>query len=118
MKGIPLAYDRDLQEDKAPVFAARRDLTATVDALAVLVRELVFDAERLANAAADPHLLASDAVERLVEDGVPFRDAHEHVASEVLDGSFASPDALTPPLSPGPGAVRDAIAAARERLRL
>ena len=118
MKGIPLAYDRDLQEDKAPVFAARRDLTATLDALAVLVRELVFDAERLANAAADPHLLASDAAERLVEDGVPFRDAHEHVASEVLDGSFASPDALTPPLSPGPGAVRDAIAAARERLRL
>ena len=39
MKGLPLAYNRDLQEDKAPVFAARRDLAATLDALAVLVRE-------------------------------------------------------------------------------
>ena len=118
MKGLPLAYNRDLQEDKVPVFAARRDLTATVDALAVLVRELVFDARRLADAAADPLLLASDAAERLVEEGVPFRDAHEQVASDVLEGSFASPDAPTLPLAPGPGAVRDAIAAARVRLRI
>ena len=89
------------------MFAARHDLAATVDALAVLVRELVFDAERLADAAADPHLLASDAAEPLVEDGVPFRDAHEQVASDVLDGSFTAPDAPTPPLSPGPGATCD-----------
>ncbi len=116
MKGLPLAYNRDLQEDKAPVFAARHDLAATVEALAVLVREVAFDAEQLEEAAADPHLLAGDAAERLVDDGVPFRDAHEQVASDVADGSFVPPDAPMPALSPGPHDVRQAIVAARERL--
>src|SRR5262249_49495750 len=47
IKGLPLAYDRDLQEDKAPVFAARRDLPAALAALAVLVQGLDFDRDRL-----------------------------------------------------------------------
>ena len=71
MKGLPLAYNRDLQEDKAPLFAARRDVATTTAAVDVLVRELTFDGDRLALAAADPLLLATDAAERLVERACP-----------------------------------------------
>ena len=75
LKGLPLAYDRDLQEDKAPVFAARRDLAGTLAALTVLVQELELDRGRLAAATADPLLLATDAAEALVGEGdaVPRR---------------------------------------------
>ena len=114
LKGLPLAYDRDLQEDKSPVFAARRDVRGTLEAFVVLVRELEFDRGRLAAAAADPLLLATDAAEQLVREGVPFREAHEHVAARVRAGTFTPPDASPRP-SPGPGGVRDAIAAARAR---
>src|SRR5438270_3784172 len=56
VKGLPLAYDRDLQEDKAPAFATRRDVRGALEALTVLVRGLAFDRERLAAACADPLL--------------------------------------------------------------
>src|SRR5258708_1436061 len=58
VKSLPLAYDRDLQEDKPPVFAARRDVAGALGALSVLVAGLVFDAGRLAAAASDPLLRA------------------------------------------------------------
>src|SRR5213079_191276 len=74
VKGLPLAYDRDLQEDKAPVFAARRDVRGALAALTVLVEGLGLDRSRLAAAAADPLLLATDAAEALVREGMPFRD--------------------------------------------
>jgi argininosuccinate lyase len=91
VKGLPLAYDRDLQEDKAPVFAARRDVRGALAALTVLVDGLEFDRDRLAAAASDPLLLATDAAEALVRDGVPFRDAHEQVAASVRAGTFEPP---------------------------
>jgi argininosuccinate lyase len=116
VKGLPLAYNRDLQEDKAPVFAARRDLAQTLDALAVLVRDLEFDRARLTAACADPLLRATDAAEALVEEGLPFRDAHAHVASAVWGGKFAAPEFLRPRQSPGPADVPAAVAAARLRL--
>src|SRR5262249_51910429 len=59
VKGLPLAYDRDLQEDKGPVFAARRDTRLALAALTVLVGELELDRERLAAACADPLLRAT-----------------------------------------------------------
>ncbi len=114
VKGLPLAYDRDLQEDKAPVFAARRDLAGTLAALTVLVRELELDRGRLAAATADPLLLATDAAEALVREGVPFRDAHEQVAAEVRAGTFEAPSPGDRP-APGPGEVHEAVAAARRR---
>jgi argininosuccinate lyase len=120
VKGIPLAYDLDLQEDKPPVFAARRDVRLALGALTVLVRDLELDRERMAAAASDPLLLATDAAERLVADGVPFRDAHERVAASVREGTFTAPGAATESvasrLGPGPGGVRNALHEARRRL--
>jgi argininosuccinate lyase len=110
VKSLPLAYDRDLQEDKAPVFAARRDVRGALAALTVLVDGLEFDRDRLAAAASDPLLLATDAAEALVRDGVPFRDAHERVAASVREGTFEPP-----PQAPRLGDVGAAVAAARER---
>ena len=115
VKGLPLAYNRDLQEDKAPVFAARADLAGALAALSALVRGLELDRERLAAAASDPLLLATDAAEALVREGTPFRDAHEQVAESVRDGSYEPPPAA-PRTAPGPGGVVAAIAAARARL--
>ncbi|MGE5688998.1 MAG: argininosuccinate lyase [Pseudomonadota bacterium] len=115
VKGLPLAYDRDLQEDKEPVFAARRDVRGALGALTVLVRGLSLDRERLAAAASDPALLATDAAERLVAGGTPFRDAHEQVAAQVRAGTFAPPPPA-PRRPPGPGDVGAAVAAARSRL--
>ncbi len=110
VKSLPLAYDRDLQEDKPPVFAARHDVAAALAALRVLIGGLEFDHGRLAAATADPLLLATDAAEALVREGVPFRDAHERVAAEVRAGTFEPP-------TPGDrlGDVAAAVAAARER---
>jgi argininosuccinate lyase len=116
VKGLPLSYNRDLQEDKAPVFAARRDVMATAEALAALVRELTFEHARLEAAAADPLLRATDAAEQLVEEGMPFRDAHEQIADEVREGTFRAPAGNRPRITPGPASVRDAVAAAKQRL--
>jgi argininosuccinate lyase len=115
VKGLPLAYNRDLQEDKSSAFAARADLAGALAALIALVRGLELDRERLAAAADDPALLATDAAEALVREGVPFRDAHEQVAASVRDGSYEPPPSA-PRAAPGPGGVREAIAAARARL--
>jgi argininosuccinate lyase len=116
VKGLPLAYDRDLQEDKEPVFAARRDVKRALEALGLLVSGIEFDRDRLAAACADPLLRATDAAEALVRAGIPFRDAHERIASEVRDGSFEPPDEGAPRLAPGPADVRAAVAEARARL--
>jgi argininosuccinate lyase len=119
LKGLPLAYDRDLQEDKPPVFDARRDVRNSLRGMTVLVSGLAANRERLAAAVADPLLLATDVAEDLVRGGVPFRDAHEQVAAAVRDGTFepgtSAAESVAARTAPGPGDVRDAIAAARRR---
>ena len=116
VKSLPLAYDRDLQEDKPPVFAARRDVAGSLAALTVLVDGLAFDPARLAAAAADPLLRATDAAEALVAEGMPFRDAHEHVAASVREGTFAAPEQVTDCYLLGRGIdVPAAVATAKER---
>ena len=117
MKGLPLAYNRDLQEDKEPVFAARRDVRRALGALTTLVGGLVFDRDRLAEACSDPRLLAADAAEVLVREGLPFRDAFEQIAEAVREGSFQPPAAPARRAAPGPGGVREALEAARSRFR-
>jgi argininosuccinate lyase len=115
MKGLPLAYNRDLQEDKSSVFGARRDVRLSLGGLNVLVAELGFDRGRLAAASSDPRLLATDAAEELVRHGVPFRDAHERIAAEVRAGTFAPPSEAATRGAPGPGGVAAALEDARRR---
>ncbi len=79
VKGLPLAYDRDLQEDKEPLFDAVDTLLLVLPALEGAIASATFDRERLAAAAADDFALATDVAEALVLLGVPFRDAHERV---------------------------------------
>jgi argininosuccinate lyase len=115
VKGLPLAYNRDLQEDKEPVFAARRDVRGTLAALEVLIRGIEFDRERLAAACSDPLLSATYTAEALVAEGMPFRDAHEHVAGQVRDGTFEAPGLPRARFPPGPADVYGAVAEARTR---
>jgi argininosuccinate lyase len=91
MKGLPLAYDRDLQEDKPAVFAAVDNALDSLNAAALLVEHLVFDRDRLAAAAADASLLATDAADELVRLGTPFREAHRQIGKRVLDASLRTP---------------------------
>ena len=115
VKGLPLAYDRDLQEDKTPVFASRRDVRLALEALTVLVSGLEVDRARLAKAASDPLLLATDAAEALVRKGTPFRDAYERIAASVRDGTYRRPRKAAARPAPGPGGIREALAEARRR---
>src|SRR5207253_1064913 len=80
LKSLPLGYQRDLQEDKAPVFDAADQVLTTLEALTSAVSGLDFDEARLLAAASDPKILATDLAEYLVARGVPFREAHETVA--------------------------------------
>jgi argininosuccinate lyase len=110
IKGLPLAYNTDLAEDKQATFRARRDVRLALGAMPVLVGGLELDRERLAAAASDPLLRATDAAEALVAEGVPFRDAHEQVAAQVRAGTFEAP-----PAGERLGDVAAAVEAAKER---
>ena len=76
-KGLPLAYNRDLQEDKEPVFDAIDTLDLLLPAVAGMVETMVLNYERMAELAPQGFSLATDIAEWLVRGGVPFRDAHE-----------------------------------------
>jgi argininosuccinate lyase len=140
LKGLPLAYDRDLQEDKPPVWDAIATVGSGLEALRTLVSGLVFDRARLASAASDPEMLATDVAEHLVGRGVPFRRAHEAVSAHFLstggqldparvaeipgvDPNFSAHlDAAssltrrTTPGGPGPSALRAQLGAAQHAL--
>ncbi len=77
LKGLPLAYNRDLQEDKEPVFDQVDTLTVLLPAFAGMVATLRFDTDRMAALAPQGFSLATDVAEWLVRQGVPFRVAHE-----------------------------------------
>jgi argininosuccinate lyase len=79
LKGLPLAYDRDLQEDKEPVFDAVETLLLVLPALAGTIASMTVDTDRLAASAPAGYSLATDVAELLVRRGVPFREAHEAV---------------------------------------
>jgi len=84
LKGLPLAYDRDLQEDKEPVFDAVDTLLTLLPAVAGMVATMRVRTERLAAAAPQGFSLATDIAEHLVTRGVPFREAHEAVGHLVV----------------------------------
>jgi argininosuccinate lyase len=83
LKAQPLAYNRDLQEDKEPVFDSVAQLELVLPAMAGLVATLNFDVERMAALAPAGYTLATDVAEWLVRRGVPFRDAHEAAGAAV-----------------------------------
>ncbi len=76
MKGLPLTYNRDLQEDKEGLFDTVDTLNATLDVLAEAIATATFNAKRMRQAASTGHLLATDIADYLVRKGVPFREAH------------------------------------------
>jgi len=77
LKGLPLAYNRDLQEDKEPVFDSVNTLEVLVPAFTGMVATLSFNEDRMAELAPQGFSLATDVAEWLVKQGVAFRDAHE-----------------------------------------
>jgi argininosuccinate lyase len=110
LKAQPLAYNRDLQEDKEPLFDSVTQLELLLPAMAGLVATLTFDEQRMATLAPAGYTLATDIAEWLVRQGVPFRVAHEAAGSavkvaetrgvgldELTDDEFA---AITPELTP------------------
>lgn len=110
LKAQPLAYNRDLQEDKEPLFDSVAQLELLLPAIAGLVSTLTFHTERMAELAPAGYTLATDIAEWLVRQGVPFRVAHEAAGAcvraaeargvgldELTDAEFAAVDpALTP----------------------
>jgi argininosuccinate lyase len=83
LKAQPLAYNRDLQEDKEPLFDSVAQLELVLPAMAGLVSTLVFDTDRMAALAPAGYTLATDVAEWLVRRGVPFRVAHEAAGAAV-----------------------------------
>ncbi len=100
LKGLPLAYQRDLQEDKAPLFDAVSVFESSLGVLAGLVRTITVDAGRMLEAAREGHVTATAVADALVRRGVPFRSAHHVVGSLVAQadeagiGLDALPDAM------------------------
>src|SRR6202161_167258 len=84
LKGLPLTYNRDLQEDKEPVFDAVDTLLLVLPAMAGLIATLRINTQRLRELAPAGYTLATDLAEYLVKRGVPFRDAHEIVGHLVV----------------------------------
>ncbi|HEX6348022.1 MAG TPA: argininosuccinate lyase [Candidatus Dormibacteraeota bacterium] len=91
LKGLPLAYDRDLQEDKLAVFGAIENAAECLEAARLLVEHLDFDRERLEAALADPGLYATDSAEQQVAGGAAFREAHRAVGRDVAAGRQRAP---------------------------
>ncbi len=119
LKGLPLAYNRDLQEDKEPVFDQVRTLETVLPAFAGMVATMRFDEERMALLAPAGFALATDVAEWLVRTGMPFREAHEVAGALVRacegagigleDASDALLAEISPALTP---AVREVLTVA------
>ena len=83
LKGLPLTYNRDMQEDKEPVFDSVDTIKAALEINAAMLSEIRVNASRAAEAVSDPMLLATDLADYLVRAGVPFRQAHEIIGKLV-----------------------------------
>ncbi|MFZ0041269.1 MAG: argininosuccinate lyase [Solirubrobacteraceae bacterium] len=83
MHGLPLTYNKDMQEDKEPLFDSCDTLELCLEAARGMMATITFDRERLAAAATDEFLAATDIADLLVRRGVPFREAHGVVAGLV-----------------------------------
>lgn len=83
VKGLPLTYNRDLQEDKEPLFDSIDTISLALRVNTEMIAAMVINEDRTSAAASDPMLLATDLADYLVKAGVPFRSAHELVGKAV-----------------------------------
>ncbi|RFC41850.1 MAG: argininosuccinate lyase [Verrucomicrobia bacterium] len=83
MKGLPMTYNRDMQEDKEAIFDSLDTVKAALGVFAPMLREARVDEVRCAEAVGDPNLLATDLADYLVNRGLPFRKAHEVIGRAV-----------------------------------
>jgi len=143
MKGLPMTYNRDMQEDKVPLFEAADELSASLEMARAVVETVKLNPARPAAAAEESWVVATDLAEALARAGTPFHQAHQIVGRFVLESVRAGrkpsdwsaeemrafgidfPELLDPrqgmqsrelPGGTGPNAVAAALAAARERL--
>ena len=110
LKGLPFGYNRDLQEDKEPVFDSVEQLLLVLPAMTGMIATLQFDTSRMAASAPEGFALATDIAEWLVRQGVPFREAHEIAGAsvraaetrgaELWDLSDAELQGISPHLTP------------------
>jgi len=89
LKGLPVSYQRDLQEDKGPLFDSVTTIKDALRIFAAMLPEITVHTGRMESAADDPNLLATDLAEYLVKKGMPFREAHEAVGKLVARGVAA-----------------------------
>ncbi len=99
MKGQPLAYNKDNQEDKEPLFDAAATVKSSLGVFAGLIADLVPVPRAMRAAALEGHATATDLADYLVRKGVPFRDAHEAVARAVREAERAGVDLAQLPFS-------------------
>ncbi len=85
LKGLPMTYNRDLQEDKEGLFDAIDTVLLTLETLTPMMATATVKTEKMAEAASNPALMATDLAEWLVKQNVPFRDAHHQVGRFVAD---------------------------------
>jgi argininosuccinate lyase len=76
MKGLPLAYNRDMQEDKQPMFEAITTTHDSLEMMALVIRETTFNSDRMRQATDQGFLTATELADYLVRKGIPFREAH------------------------------------------
>jgi argininosuccinate lyase len=89
LKGLPSSYQRDLQEDKDPIFDSVTTVKDALQVFAAMLPEITINTGRMESAADDPNLLATDLAEYLVKKGMPFREAHEAVGKLVARAAAA-----------------------------
>ena len=89
LKGLPSSYQRDLQEDKGPLFDSVTTIKDALQVFTAMLPELTVHTGRMESAADDPNLLATDLAEYLVKKGMPFREAHEAVGKMVARAATA-----------------------------
>jgi argininosuccinate lyase len=85
LKGLPLAYDKDLQLDKEPLFRTRATLAAALPALTQLIAGLKLDRQRMRSMASRDLLLATAVADAIAQRGVPFREAHDRVSARIAE---------------------------------
>ena len=121
LKGLPLTYNKDMQEDKEPLFDAIDTVRLTLLALDGMISTTTFNTEAMAAQAASPYAAATDLAEWLVARGMPFRDAHAVVGEKVRralagEGSLGELVAADPQLGDEAAALADQIERFRTRL--